>query len=81
MCVCVTDLEARERQAEAQSQEEVQITRTLEEEVRVFYRNHMTSEHMISDGRFKPEHMDVKYGGAPQGCVLGPRYSCASWKL
>lgn len=37
-CVCVflqTDLEARERQAEAQSQEEVQITRrTLEEEVR-----------------------------------------------
>lgn len=29
-----TDLEARERQAEAQSQEEVQITRTLEEEVR-----------------------------------------------
>lgn len=28
------DLEARERQAEAQSQDEVQITRTLEEEVR-----------------------------------------------
>lgn len=32
----MTDLEARERQAEAQSQEEVQITRTLEEEVRDF---------------------------------------------
>lgn len=28
------DLEARERHAEAQSQEEVQITRTLEEEVK-----------------------------------------------
>lgn len=34
VCVVMTDLEARERQAEAQSQEEVQITRTLEEEVR-----------------------------------------------
>lgn len=30
----LTDLEARERQAEAQGQDEVQITRTLEEEVR-----------------------------------------------
>lgn len=30
----LADLEARERQAEAQSQDEVQITRTLEEEVR-----------------------------------------------
>lgn len=29
----LADLEARERQAEAQSQDEVQITRTLEEEV------------------------------------------------
>lgn len=28
-----SDLEARERRAETQSQEEVQITRTLEEEV------------------------------------------------
>lgn len=36
MCVVLTDLEARERQAEAQSQEEVQITRTLEEEVSYF---------------------------------------------
>lgn len=39
MCVCcaaLTDLEARERHAEAQSQEEAQITRTLEEEVREF---------------------------------------------
>lgn len=36
MCVVLTDLEARERQAEAQSQEEVQITRTLEEEVSHF---------------------------------------------
>lgn len=38
MCVFVamTDLETRERQAEAQSQDEVQITRTLEEEVREF---------------------------------------------
>lgn len=34
MSAVMTDLEARERQAEAQSQQEVQITRTLEEEVR-----------------------------------------------
>lgn len=36
VCPAMTDLEARERHAEAQSQEEVQITRTLEEEVRSF---------------------------------------------
>lgn len=35
MSLFVSDLEARERRAEVQSQEEVQITRTLEEEVRI----------------------------------------------
>lgn len=51
VCVTLTDLEARERRAEAQTQEEVQITRTLEEEVSKYieYMKKLTASHCLKN--------------------------------